>query len=150
VQSLLIADKQAIELTTENLAEGQDTTKATPAKEFDQQKDLTRRTGDVQVYKYYFKSIGWRHITALFALMVVAEFCLYFPRKQNPSSFLSFLGSSLQDAELWVKWWAEADTNNPRHQTALYYGVYIMLGVVGLCFAAGSVLWVSAPSRSNH
>jgi hypothetical protein len=89
VQSLLIADKQATESTTENLAEGQDIvkkpTKATTAKEIDQQKDLTRRTGDVQVYKYYFKSIGWRHVTALFALMVVEEFCLYFPRKQTPA-----------------------------------------------------------------
>jgi ATP-binding cassette subfamily C (CFTR/MRP) protein 1 len=87
LQNLLIAEKQATELIIENLAGGQDTVKksikATAAKEIDQQKDLTRRTGDVQVYKYYIKSIGWKHITALFVLMAVAEFCLYFPRKRT-------------------------------------------------------------------
>lgn len=47
----------------------------------DADKDLLRRTGDFQVYKYYFKSIGWRHALTILGLTIGGEFCLFFPRK---------------------------------------------------------------------
>ncbi|RDW69977.1 hypothetical protein BP5796_08374 [Coleophoma crateriformis] len=96
--------------------------------------DLLRRTGDAQVYKYYLKSIGWRHGLILLFLTVGGEFCLAFP-------------------QLWVKWWAEADTAHPGSQTRMYYSVYLVLGVVGLAFVAASVSYnwvITGPSSGLY
>jgi hypothetical protein len=47
--------------------------------------DLRRKTGDIQLYKYYFKSIGWAHGIVLVGLVFGAEFCSFFPRMcQSP------------------------------------------------------------------
>ncbi|KAL3425921.1 ABC multidrug transporter, partial [Phlyctema vagabunda] len=82
--------------------------------------DLLRRTGDMQVYNYYLKSIGWYHGVVLFLLTFAGEFCLFFP-------------------QIWVKWWAEADSRNPGAQTGLYYTVYLLLGVIGLLLVGSAV-----------
>lgn len=56
---------------------------ANPAglKESQSGKDLLRRTGDIQLYKYYISSIGWKHASSLVALVVASQFCAFFPRE---------------------------------------------------------------------
>jgi ATP-binding cassette subfamily C (CFTR/MRP) protein 1 len=87
VQSLLLGDGQEAKTTSDSGLETSETTKkpvnTASRKSTDSQKDLLRRTGDVQVYKYYFKSIGWKHGTVLVALTLCAEFCLFFPRESH-------------------------------------------------------------------
>lgn len=43
--------------------------------------EVARRTGDIAVYKYYLRAIGWRH--TLFATMIITiySFSANFPRK---------------------------------------------------------------------
>jgi hypothetical protein len=45
--------------------------------------DLTRKTGDVAVYKYYFKSIGLASAVLFFCSAAILVFATYFPRKYN-------------------------------------------------------------------
>ncbi|KAE8441372.1 hypothetical protein EG329_005475 [Mollisiaceae sp. DMI_Dod_QoI] len=77
--------------------------------------DLLRQTGDLTLYKYYLKSVGWKDGVAILVLSVGSQFCSYF-------------------SQLWVKLWAEADTTDSGYGTGVYYGVYVMLGVLGLIF----------------
>jgi ATP-binding cassette, subfamily C (CFTR/MRP), member 1 len=46
--------------------------------------DLTRRIGDLSVYKYYLKSIGWKFVLANTAACVVSTIAQLFPRKCFP------------------------------------------------------------------
>ena len=50
--------------------------------------DLTRRTGDVAVYGYYLKSIGWKSAMLFIFSTVVVAFSLNFPR-MLPKPFCS-------------------------------------------------------------
>lgn len=50
--------------------------------------DLTRKTGDMAVYSYYFKSIGWPSALSLLLFAAVTTFMMYFPRQY--STFLYY------------------------------------------------------------
>ena len=43
--------------------------------------DLTRRTGDSTIYRYYFRSIGWKTALVFFSFSCTSAFSSYFPRK---------------------------------------------------------------------
>ena len=43
--------------------------------------DLTRRTGDVRLYKYYASSFGWVLFSALIGTVCLNTFATIFPRK---------------------------------------------------------------------
>jgi ATP-binding cassette subfamily C (CFTR/MRP) protein 1 len=43
--------------------------------------DLTRKTGDIAVYNYYFKSIGWPSAVMFFCSAALLVFNTYFPRE---------------------------------------------------------------------
>lgn len=43
--------------------------------------DLTRATGDWDIYNYYFRSIGWRKLSTFLAFVIVHVFCSTFSRK---------------------------------------------------------------------
>ena len=84
VQSLLVEEKDEKSTPDSGLTASNENAKkpsAVAAMEPDAQKQLLRQTGDFKVYKYYWKSIGWRHGLLIVALSFCAEFCLYFPRK---------------------------------------------------------------------
>jgi ATP-binding cassette subfamily C (CFTR/MRP) protein 1 len=51
--------------------------------------DLTRRTGDIAVYKYYAKSIGWDYSIMFMAANIAFAFTYSFPR-EYPSIFPGF------------------------------------------------------------
>lgn len=46
--------------------------------------DLTRRIGDLSVYKYYLKSIGWKLVLVNTAACVISTIAQLFPRKYFP------------------------------------------------------------------
>jgi ATP-binding cassette subfamily C (CFTR/MRP) protein 1 len=51
----------------------------------DQAQDLARRTGDMAVYGYYMKSIGWRKATVFAGFSALAVFASSFSRRLQVS-----------------------------------------------------------------
>ena len=74
--------------------------------------ERSRQTGDVTLYMYYFKSLGWGSTIALGILMCGYAVFLKFP-------------------SVWVQWWSEAETSDPGVYTNLYVGIYGLF--CGLC-----------------
>lgn len=81
--------------------------------------DLTRRTGDIAVYKYYFKSVSVFGTLCFLGSTVLFVFTQFFP-------------------QYWLVWWTEANG----HQTAKYISVYIILGVASCFFRAWLMWWL--------
>lgn len=69
--------------------------------------DLSRRDGDLSVYKYYFNSIGWGFSVVFISLIVVQTFGSKFPT-------------------LWLMYWSDDD---------FHYPLSVYLGVYGACAA---------------
>ncbi|KAI9928790.1 hypothetical protein MW887_002008 [Aspergillus wentii] len=69
--------------------------------------------GDLSIYLYYIRSIGW--LPSIFFTVMIAAFvfCLSFP-------------------SIWVKWWAASNEEDPNGRTAYYVGIYAMICVVGM------------------
>ncbi|KAH8425873.1 putative ABC multidrug transporter [Aspergillus melleus] len=69
--------------------------------------------GDVSIYLYYVRSIGWLP-TMVFTIAITGfVFCISFP-------------------SIWVKWWARSNETDPGTQTGYYIGIHAMLGVLGM------------------
>ncbi|KAK0716329.1 ABC transporter [Lasiosphaeris hirsuta] len=75
--------------------------------------DMSRRTGDVQLYVYYVRAVGW-WATLLFTFAIVGfVFCISFPN-------------------VWVQWWAAANEVQPNGRLEYWLGVYAILGFVAI------------------
>ncbi|KAK3903067.1 ABC transporter [Staphylotrichum tortipilum] len=73
----------------------------------------SRRTGDVEIYLYYIKSVGW-WATLIFVLAIVGFiFCTSFPT-------------------IWIQWWAAYNESDPNGRLGYWLGIYAMLGGVGI------------------
>lgn len=81
--------------------------------------DLTRKTGDVAVYKYYFRSISVFGTICFLGSTALFVFTQYFP-------------------QIWLVWWTEANG----HETAKYISVYITLAVASWLFRAATLYWI--------
>jgi len=90
----------------------------TQANHDDVQHDLARRTGDVAVYWYYMRSIGWVYGLCLLATTVVTSFSLKF-------------------GDVWVQWWTEAEF---RLSHSAWIAIYMMLAAVAIA-SDGTQLW---------
>jgi len=75
----------------------------------------SRRTGDVAIYMYYIRAIGWIP-TMVFVLAICAYiFCQSFPT-------------------IWLNWWAAANSKEPFTKLGYYLGIYAMLGGLSIIF----------------
>jgi ABC-type multidrug transport system fused ATPase/permease subunit len=75
----------------------------------------SRRTGDVAIYMYYIRAIGWIP-TMVFVLAICAYiFCQSFPT-------------------IWLSWWAAANAKEPFTKLGYYLGIYAMLGGLSIIF----------------
>ena len=81
--------------------------------------DLTRKTGDVAVYKYYFRPISVFGTICFLGTTALFVFTQYFP-------------------QIWLVWWTEANG----HETAKYISVYITLAVASWLFRAATLYWI--------
>ncbi|KAF2842938.1 hypothetical protein M501DRAFT_1005649 [Patellaria atrata CBS 101060] len=71
--------------------------------------ESNRRTGDVSIYIYYVGSIGW-FPTFIFVFAITSfVFCFSFPN-------------------IWLKWWATANAEDPNERLGYYLGIYGLLG----------------------
>ncbi|KAH6876442.1 P-loop containing nucleoside triphosphate hydrolase protein [Thelonectria olida] len=78
-----------------------------------------RRTGDVAIYTYYIRAIGWIP-TFIFVFAICAFiFCQSFPT-------------------IWLNWWAAANAKDPFTRLGYYLGIYAMLGGLAIVFLVAS------------
>ncbi|PKY07569.1 multidrug resistance-associated protein [Aspergillus campestris IBT 28561] len=70
-------------------------------------------SGDLSIYLYYARSIGWLPTITFIVAISGFVFCISFP-------------------SLWVKLWASANEREPGVHTAYYLGIYAMLGAVAM------------------
>ncbi|KAL3422989.1 hypothetical protein PVAG01_04736 [Phlyctema vagabunda] len=85
--------------------------------------EKTRQLGDLSVYWYYFKSVGWWTTSVLLFYQAVNAFTSSFPT-------------------VWLKWWADANNASPNADIGMYLGVYIAFQVSAV-FALFLVAWQS-------
>lgn len=89
-----------------------------PSGTSDSQHDLARRTGDIAVYWYYMRSIGWLYGTVLLATTLITAFGLKF-------------------GDIWVQWWTEHNLDLSR---GAWIGIYLMLACIAL-LSDGAQIW---------
>ncbi|KAF7117581.1 hypothetical protein CNMCM5793_006633 [Aspergillus hiratsukae] len=75
--------------------------------------DPRRQSGDLSIYLYYIRSIGWLPTVIFLVAISGFVFCISFP-------------------SIWVKWWASSNEEDPNGRTGYYLGIYAMLGAVGM------------------
>lgn len=75
--------------------------------------EANKRTGDLAIYAYYAKSVGWFAVVTFIVAMSAYVFCISFP-------------------QVWLGWWAAANAQRPNQKLGYYLGIYAMLGVMGL------------------
>lgn len=90
-----------------------------------------RQTGDVSVYKFYFRSLGWGNF-ALFAFIV----CLESACNTMESAWISL-------------WSSSADSNNTGYWLGLY-GMWIAGKTIGLFAACFFIYVVTVPLSARH
>ncbi|CAI7570859.1 unnamed protein product [Penicillium viridicatum] len=79
----------------------------------DQHTDLSRRTGDWTVYRFYFQNIGWPLLSLFLACCVLFILGLSFP-------------------QIWLQWWTRANEQHPNEHVYYWLGVYAALGFFSL------------------
>ena len=80
-----------------------------------------RQSGDISIYLYYVRSVGWPATIIFFVAMSIFAFCYTFPT-------------------IWLKWWADANAKAPNSNLGFWLGIYAAIGVVGLA-ALGISCW---------
>ncbi|TVY29246.1 ABC transporter [Lachnellula hyalina] len=75
--------------------------------------DLSRRIGDISVYKYYLHAIGWKNVTVSIVTSVIYMFCTIFP-------------------PLWLTWYANGTVSS----LPLFISIYAVSAVIALCAIA--------------
>lgn len=99
--------------------------------EEDEAKQLLRQTGDVSVYKFYFKSLGWMNF-ATFILIVSCQ-----------GAFSTMLYA-------WISLWSNSpDRNNTGYWLGLY-AMWAILNGIGLSGAIYFIYVVTVPRSASH
>ncbi|KAH8808808.1 putative multidrug resistance-associated protein [Xylogone sp. PMI_703] len=94
--------------------------------------ELSRQTGDIRVYKYYFSSISW-HANLIFAVFVL------------------LFGVCSKLTEFIVSYWTDAISIHGNKVNSFYLGIYGMLACIsnmGLIFGLGQFLLVVMPQSA--
>ncbi|RMI99793.1 hypothetical protein CDV36_015945 [Fusarium kuroshium] len=81
----------------------------------DLEDEAGRRTGDVAIYTYYVRAIGWVPTLIFVAAICAFIFCQSFPT-------------------IWLNWWAAANAKDPFTRLGYYLGIYAMLGGLAIVF----------------
>ena len=94
---------------------------------------MSRRTGDIQIYLYYVRSVGW-WATVLFVIAITGfVFSVSFPSKRLVQPLVS---EDRRPADtlpaVWVQWWAASNESEPNARLGYWLGIYAMLGGVAI------------------
>ncbi|GAB7353817.1 hypothetical protein MBLNU459_g4192t2 [Dothideomycetes sp. NU459] len=78
------------------------------------QQDLARRTGDIAVYLYYAKSIGWKYGIILISTAIISAFGMQFP-------------------SLWVLRWSDTESaNKNKYPLGFWIGISVLLAMIAV------------------
>ncbi|KAK0706203.1 P-loop containing nucleoside triphosphate hydrolase protein [Lasiosphaeria miniovina] len=80
-----------------------------PPRDDEPEPDTSRQMGDVQIYVYYVRSVGWWASLVFVVAIVGFVFCQSFPN-------------------VWVQWWAADNEAHPNSRLGYWLGIYAMLG----------------------
>ncbi|KAL9602458.1 MAG: hypothetical protein Q9179_002540 [Wetmoreana sp. 5 TL-2023] len=75
--------------------------------------EANKRTGDLSVYAFYARSVGWLAVIIFVVAISAYVFCISFP-------------------QIWLGWWAAANAKAPNQDLGYWLGIYALLGVAGL------------------
>lgn len=75
--------------------------------------EANKRTGDLSIYAYYAKSVGWIAVVTFIVAISAYVFCISFP-------------------QIWLGWWADENARTPNSRLGYWLGIYALLGVAGL------------------
>ena len=103
--------------------------------------DSTRRTGDLSIYLYYVQAVGWIPTVVFLVCITCYVFGISFPSTlflRQPQC-----GNCLQtlNKDIWVKWWAQANSDAPNQNLGYWLGIYGLLGAVALICLVLSCWW---------
>ncbi|KAL8973607.1 MAG: hypothetical protein Q9197_002152 [Variospora fuerteventurae] len=79
----------------------------------DSEFEANKRTGDLSIYAYYAKSVGWVSVITFMVAISAYVFCISFP-------------------QIWLGWWAAANAREPNERLGYWLGIYALLGLAGL------------------
>ncbi|KAJ9298207.1 hypothetical protein DTO271G3_3812 [Paecilomyces variotii] len=79
--------------------------------------EVARRTGDIAVYKYYLRAIGWQHTLLATMIIAIYSFSANFP-------------------QVWIKWFTESNGQDPGR----FMGIYVLLAVTASA-SQGLMIW---------
>ncbi|KAF2834051.1 hypothetical protein CC86DRAFT_451542 [Ophiobolus disseminans] len=94
---------------------------STSKKESDTANDKSRLLGDWKVYVYYFSCLGPVLTLGFFLFQILFAFFTVFPN-------------------IWLKWWADSNVQEPNAENARYIGGYAGLQAAGL-LSSGVLTW---------
>ncbi|KAK0104754.1 hypothetical protein ONS95_005024 [Cadophora gregata] len=95
--------------------------------------ELNRQSGDIAVYKYYFKATGWPNTVAFFGSVVI-------------------FGVATKMTEFMLTYWTKAVESRGNEANGFYLGLYAMLaitGMLGLCVSAYILALRMVPSSAQ-
>lgn len=92
--------------------------------------DPRRQSGDLSIYLYYIRSIGWLPTVIFLVAISGFVFCISFPSTVSVTPLQRLVLTDMTD--IWVKWWAISNEEDPDGRTGYYLGIYAMLGAVGM------------------
>ncbi|PVH81871.1 hypothetical protein DL98DRAFT_457694 [Cadophora sp. DSE1049] len=81
--------------------------------------ESNRQAGDIAVYLYYVKAVGWIPTLIFIVAISAFVFCMSFPT-------------------IWIKWWVASNVEAPNQNIGYFLGIYALLGVLALLFLVGS------------
>ncbi|KAJ8611714.1 hypothetical protein MRB53_037825 [Persea americana] len=95
---------------------------------------MTRRTGDVMIYLYYFATAGWWVVSLYLATACAYVFSVTFP-------------------SVWLQWWTNANDDYGTQRVGYWLGVYAALGGLALIMTFASswvLLMIMVPTTARR
>jgi ATP-binding cassette subfamily C (CFTR/MRP) protein 1 len=101
--------------------------------EEEQIEDISRRTGDLTVYSFYFQNIGWPLLSTFLVCCVFFILSLSFP-------------------QIWLQWWTRANEQHPNQHVWYWLGVYAGLGLFSLLttFLGSWIIIMIIQPKTSH
>lgn len=98
----------------------------------DAEAEMSRQTGDVQIYLYYVKSVGWWASMVFVVAICGFVFCISFPSKCSAGLRWTDWIAHIRLLDIWVQWWAAANERDPNGRLGYWLGVYAGLGCAAI------------------
>jgi ATP-binding cassette subfamily C (CFTR/MRP) protein 1 len=133
-------DETKLDSVTKKELKGAEKTHSTgsTSKPEDKKQDSARQNGDFGIYRYYFACISWTVVAMFLLLQFAYAFLCTFPSKYLDTTLRPV--PWLTELAVWLKWWADANTQRSHSPYGYYIGIYTALQLGALALSA-AVTW---------